>query len=31
LINLLRDELVDVVLVGERETRATKGLRVVDG
>jgi hypothetical protein len=25
------EELVDVVLVGERETRATKGLRVVDG
>ena len=25
------DELVDVVLVGERETRATKGLRVVEG
>jgi hypothetical protein len=25
------DELVDVVLVGERETRATKSLRVVDG
>jgi hypothetical protein len=25
------DELVDVMLVGERETRATKGLRVVDG
>jgi len=25
------DELVDVVLVGERETRATKGLCIVDG
>jgi len=31
LIHLLRDELVDVVLVGELETRATDGRRVVDG